>query len=65
MPERVEGLMLCDKRVRVSVEYLRENKINSAKSPALLANLVGSNMGPTFFEFRDVPEVWAALGVRG
>jgi hypothetical protein len=60
-PERCKGLLIGDDRVKVEVGYIREQGINSAKSPALLANLLGSNLDSTVFWFRDVPEVWAEL----
>jgi hypothetical protein len=64
MPEKCLGKLIGDERVKVPVAYLREKGINSAKSPALLSNLLGSNLDQTTFWFRDVPEVWEALGVQ-
>lgn len=64
MPEKVTGKLFGDERVKVTLEFIREKGINSARSPELLRNLIGKNLDSTVFFFRDVPEVWTALGVQ-
>jgi len=62
-PCLVTGKFAKAEQVQVQRQYLEANGIRMSETPDLLNNLVGESVSGRDLFFRDLPEVWAALGV--